>query len=61
LKKARDQLILITREYDFYKSLSEKLEFRQTDELAEMGGELRQMNENEKDYKIQVELLQREN
>jgi hypothetical protein len=55
LKKARDQLILITREYDFYKSLSEKLEFRQTDELAEMGGELRQMNENEKDYKIQVE------
>lgn len=61
MKKARDQLILITREYDFYKSLSEKLEFRQTDELAEMGGELRQMNENEKDYKIQVELLQREN
>ena len=61
MKKARDQLILITREYDFYKSLSEKLEFRQTDELAEMGGELRQMNENEKDYKIQVELLQKEN
>ena len=33
LKKLREQFSLIQREYEFYKELSEKLEFRQTDEL----------------------------
>jgi len=42
---------LIRREYEFYKELSEKLEFRQTDEITVLNNSVRKMVENEKDYK----------
>jgi len=61
LKKLREQFNLIQREYEFYKELSEKLEFRQTDELTALNTSVRRLVEAEKDYKQKVELLEREN
>ena len=51
---------LIRREYEFYKELSEKLEFRQTDEITVLNNSVRRMVENEKDYKQKVEGLEQE-
>ena len=42
---------LINREYEFYKSHSEKLEYRQPDELAYLNKNVRQYSESEKDLK----------
>lgn len=56
-----EQLNLIKREYQFYKELSEKLEFRQTDELQSLNNSVRKMVENEKDYKMKIEVLEQEN
>jgi len=52
---------LITREYEFYKDLSEKLEFRQTDELNHLNKNVRSMTESEKDLKQKVEMLETQN
>lgn len=52
---------LIKQEYQFYKELSEKLEFRQTDELQSLNTSVRKMVENEKDYKMKIEILEQEN
>ncbi len=57
----REQFNLIQREYEFYKELSEKLEFRQTDELQTLNTSVRRLVEAEKDYKQKIELLEREN
>lgn len=61
LKKLREQFSLIQREYEFYKELSEKLEFRQTDELQALNLQVRRLVDAEKDAKQKVELLEREN
>lgn len=61
LKKLREQFSLIQREYEFYKELSEKLEFRQTDELQALNIQVRRLVDAEKDYKQKLELLEREN
>lgn len=61
IKKLTEQLNLIKREYQFYKELSEKLEFRQTDELQSLNNSVRKMVENEKDYKMKIEILEQEN
>lgn len=61
IKKSNEQLGLIKREYQFYKDLSEKLEFRQTDELQTLNNSVRKMIENEKDYKMKMDILQQEN
>ena len=61
MKKMNEKFNLINREYEFYKSHSEKLEYRQTDELANLNKDVRQMTESEKDLKQQVEILEREN
>ena len=61
LKKLREQFSLIQREYEFYKELSEKLEFRQTDELQALNIQVRRLIDAEKDYKQKLELLEREN
>jgi len=52
---------LIRREYEFYKELSEKLEFRQTDEITVLNNSVRKMVENEKDYKQKIDVLEQEN
>jgi hypothetical protein len=41
LLKLREQVVLVKREYEFYKDLSEKLEFRQTDELSALNQNVR--------------------
>jgi len=51
VKKMKESYNLIRREYEFYKELSEKLEFRQTDEITVLNNSVRKMVENEKDYK----------
>ena len=57
LKKAREQLKLMHREFEFYKNLAEKLEFRQTDELTSLNQNVREMNEVDKDQKLKIDLL----
>ena len=49
--KTREQLAVMQREYEFYKDLSEKLEFRQSDELAALNGNVRSLTEGGKDSK----------
>ena len=44
------------REYEFYKGLSEKLEFRQNDELATLERQVRQLVESEKDNKLKLHM-----
>ena len=61
LKRISDELTSIRHRCEFYKDLSEKLESRQTDELAALNSSVRQLVENEKDYKQKIELLEREN
>lgn len=61
IKKLTDSLKLKEKALDFYKELSEKLEFRQTNELQDLNVSVRQMVENEKDYKQKIEILEREN
>lgn len=61
MKKMKEQFNLINREYEFYKGHSEKLEYRQTDELASLNQNVRNMSETEKDLKQKVEILEREN
>lgn len=61
IKKLTEQLNLMKQEYQFYKELSEKLEFRQTDELQTLNSSVRKMIENEKDYKMKIEVLEQEN
>mgnify|MGYP006089927485 FL=1 len=61
MRKMKEQFNLIDRERLFYKSLSEKLEFRQTDELENLNQNVRNLTEHEKDSKLQIELLEREN
>jgi len=51
---------LIRIEYEFYKELSEKLEFRQTDEITVLNNSVRKMVESEKDYKQKIEGLEQE-
>ena len=41
----------MAREYEFYKDLSEKLEFRQSDELASLNNNVKSLSEAEKDSK----------
>mmetsp|Transcript_5561 Transcript_5561/g.8747 ORF Transcript_5561/g.8747 Transcript_5561/m.8747 type:complete len:196 (+) Transcript_5561:880-1467(+) len=60
LKDTRDQLNVIQGEYEFYKGLADKLEFRQTDELGALSKQLRIMSEREKDYKMNLELMEKE-
>jgi len=58
LMKMREQLNLIQREYEFYKDLSEKLEFRQTDELTHLNQNVRTLSEIEKDAKQKIDILE---
>ena len=52
MRKMKEQFNLIDRERLFYKSLSEKLEFRQTDELENLNQNVRNLTEHEKDSKL---------
>lgn len=47
--KTKEQLQLLQGEYQFYKDLADKLEFRQTDELATLERKLRLLVESDKD------------
>jgi hypothetical protein len=49
--KAKEQLSIIQREYEFYRDLSEKLEFRQNDELEGLNQNVVRYHESEKDLK----------
>lgn len=60
LKKTREQLKLMHREFEFYKNLAEKLEFRQTDELTSLNRNVREMNEVDKDQKLKLDLLEQD-
>ena len=52
MRKMKEQFNLIDRERLFYKSLSEKLEFRQTVELENLNQNVRNLTEHEKDSKL---------
>tara|TARA_B110000285_G_C15025567_1_gene563976 strand:- start:838 stop:1002 length:165 start_codon:yes stop_codon:yes gene_type:complete len=45
----------------FYKDQSEKLEYRQTDELEVLNKSVRRMADNEKDLKQKLEIYEKEN
>lgn len=49
---------ILQREYEFYKGLSEKLEFRQNDELATLERQVRQLVESEKDNKLKLQMAE---
>ena len=57
----REQLQTFQKEYIFYKNLSERIEFKQHDEVEHLHAQIRLMNEREKDYKMKVEDLEHEN
>lgn len=59
--KAKEQLSIIQREYEFYRDLSEKLEFRQNDELEGLNQNVVRYHESEKDLKQKLELIEGEN
>ena len=52
MRQMKEQFNLIDRERLFYKSLSEKLEFRQTDELENLNQNVRNLTEHDKDSKL---------
>jgi len=47
----KDELKRLKNDLSFYKEQSEKLEYRQTDELEHLNNSVRKMVENEKDLK----------
>ena len=47
----KDELKRLKNDLKFYKEQSEKLEYRQTDELELLNNSVRKMVENEKDLK----------
>ena len=49
---------ILQREYEFYKGLSEKLEFRQNDELATLERQVRFLVESEKDNKLKLQMAE---
>jgi len=57
----RDELKRLRNDLTFYKDQSEKLEYRQTDELEVLNNSVRKMIENEKDLKQKLEIYEREN
>jgi len=57
----RDELKRLRNDLSFYKDQSEKLEYRQTDELEVLNNSVRKMIENEKDLKQKLEIYEREN
>lgn len=59
--KMREQLQTFQKEYMFYKQLSERVEFKQHDEMEVLLTQIKLMSEREKDYKIRVDDLEREN
>ena len=61
LKKSREQLALFQKEYSFYKNLAEKLELKQGDNLENLNLNLRDLTEREKDQRVRLEDLEREN
>jgi hypothetical protein len=61
LKKMREQLALFQKEYSFYKNLAEKLELKQGDNLENLNLNLRELAEREKDQRVKLEDLEREN
>ena len=54
-KKMREQLVLFQKEYSFYKNLSEKLETNQGENLENLGANLREITEREKDSRIRLD------
>ena len=59
--KTKEQLHLLQGEYQFYKDLADKLEFRQTDELGALEKKHRLLAESGKDLKLQVTMAESEN
>lgn len=57
----REQLALFQKEYSFYKNLSEKLELKQGETLENLNINLRDLTEREKDQRMRIEDLEREN
>ena len=57
----RDEYKRMRNDLSFYKDQSEKLEYRQTDELEVLNKSVRKMVENEKDLKQKLEIYEREN
>ena len=57
----REQLALFQKEHAFYKNLAQKLEFKQGDNLENLNLNLRELTEREKDLRIKVDELEREN
>ena len=57
----REQLALFQKEYSFYKKLSEKLELKQGETLENLNINLRDLTEREKDQRVRIEDLEREN
>lgn len=61
LKGTQDQNQLMRREYEFYRDLCEKLQSRQTDEVGTLSRQLVEAREAEKDSRLKMQLLEREN
>ena len=57
----REQLALFQKEYSFYKQLSEKLELGQGENLEALNVNLRELSEREKDQRIRLDQVEREN
>lgn len=57
----REQLALFQKEYSFYKQLSEKLELGQGENLEALNVNLRELTEREKDQRIRLDQVEREN
>lgn len=60
-KKLREEMKRMKNDLTFYKDQSEKLEYRQTDELDILNNSVKKMAENEKDLKQKLEIYHREN
>jgi hypothetical protein len=59
--RMREQLALFQREYAFYKQESEILQARFREECEGLNQIIREQRENEKDYKMKLGELERDN
>ena len=60
-KRLREEMKRMKNDLTFYKDQSEKLEYRQTDELEVLNKSVRRMADNEKDLKQKLEIYEKEN
>lgn len=61
LMRLKEEKNRMKNDLTFYKDNSEKLEYRQTDELDVLNKSVKKMAENEKDLKQKLEIYQKEN